>query len=433
MNPSTWEVLQFVLLIVVLIGLNAILVAADFALIQLNFGRFGATASDRSDFPPSIASLLTDVNQNSRIIRLGINLTTVGLGLALVLPLRWLGQVVQVPGLTTVTVLVAFLLAVFIHFALGELVPRALALSRPERALRLASPFIYPLRVLLGPFVRLVGRLSKLIFRLLHIDVELESNLLDVEVQIRSLLRGGENVSPMMGMILRNTINLQKRVAQDILLPRNRIQYFDLTDTNVTNIEIARKTGHTRFPLCEGDLDQCIGVIHIKDLFRSRGDWTQIDLRKLKRDILRFSLDDPLDTVLQRLLRQRRHMALVLDEFGGTVGAVTLEDVLEELVGEIQDEFDREEVLIRPMPEGDYLVDGLTPIHDVAEALGIEIEDLDVSTFGGYITASLGRMPKLNTRFTAGPLDILVTGVSQKRVTSARVRVIPAEAETTSD
>src|SRR5690606_39027279 len=138
-------------------------------------------------------------------------------------------------------------------------------------------------------------------YRMLGVDVEAETNLLDVEVQIRSLLRRGEELSPIMEMILKNTIDLRKRVVQDILLPRNRIQYFDLTDSNETNLEIARKTGHTRFPLCEGDLDRCIGLVHIKDIFRFRGDWREIDLRKMKRDILRFSPDDPLDVVLQRL------------------------------------------------------------------------------------------------------------------------------------
>lgn len=428
-----WDLLQFLSLIAGLIGVNAILVAGDFALIQLNFGRFGSATPDRSDLSPFVSSLLEEVSQNSRVIRLGINLATVALGFALFGPLRLLTAAYLAPSLAPLAVVAAFLLAVLVHFLLGELIPRALALSQPRYALRVAAPLIHLLRVFLGPLVRLLTRLSKVFFRLLRMDVETETNLADVEVQVRSLLRGGEAISPMMGLILKNTINLRKRVVQDILLPRNRIQYLDLTDGNAINIEIARKSGHTRFPLCEGDLDQCIGVVHIKDIFRYRGDWSQIELRQLKRDILRFSPDDALDVVLQKLLRQKRHMALVQDEFGGTVGAVTLEDVLEELVGEIQDEFDREEVLIRKMPEGDFLVDGLAPIHDVAEALDVEIEEQDVSTFGGYITATLGHMPRVNTTFVSGRLEICVTGVSEKRVTSARVRVLPTDEEATSE
>lgn len=432
MNIEIWDLLQPLILVAGLIGLNAFLVAGDFALIQFNFGRFGAKTQEQSELPGLVDSLLKDVNQNSRVIRLGINLATVGLGFALVGPLRLLASIQPVAALAAAAIPLAFLLAVLIHFLLGELVPRSMALSHPGGALRLAAPFIHPLRFLLGPLVRILDRLSKLFFRAFGIDGDLETNLLDVEVQIHSLLRGGEELSPIMETILKNAIDLRKRVVQDILLPRNRIQYFDLTDSNNTNIEIARKTGHTRFPLCEGDLDRCIGLVHIKDIFRYPGDWGRVDLRTLKRDILRFSLDDPLDRVLQRLLTQKRHMALVQDEFGGTVGAVTLEDVLEELVGDIHDEFDREEELIKPMPEGDFLVDGLAPIHDVADVLGVEIEETEVSTFGGYITTSLGRMPLENTRFEAGRLEIRVTGVNEKRVTSARVRVRPPDEDTTS-
>lgn len=427
------DLLQSLILVLALIGLNALLVAGDFALIQLHFGRFGLKLTERTELRRSVSSLLEDVNQNSRVIRLGINLVSLGLGFALVAPLGRLAEALAVPGVTGVAVAAAFFGAVCVHFLLGELVPRAVALSHPGSVLRVAAPVIHPLRVLVGPFVKILVRLSKQVFRVLRVEVELDTNVLDVEVQIRSLLRSGEKVSPITEMILKNTIDLRKRVVQDILLPRNRIQYFDLTDTNETNLGIARKTGHTRFPLCEGDLDRCIGLVHIKDIFRWRGDWKEIDLRAMKRDILRFTPDDPLDVVLQRLLRQRRHMALVQDEFGGTVGAVTLEDVLEELVGEIQDEFDREENLIKPLPGGDFHVDGLAPIHDVAAALGVEIENPDVSTFGGYITSSLGRMPIKETRFVSGRLEIRVTGVNEKRVTSAQVRVLPLDDESTSE
>lgn len=427
MNLEPLQLVQSIILIVGLIGMNSLLVAGDFALIQLNFSRFDPKESDRAELPWVVSSLLEDINQSSNIIRLGINLTTVGLGFALVKPLYGLAERLVWPLASALSVFSALLVAVLIHFLLGELVPRALALSDPRRAARVSAIPIHFLRLFLRPLVRLLGRVTRLLFRVLGIEAELETNLVDVELQVRSILRGGGDVSPIMGMIIKNTINLRKRVVQDILLPRNRIQYFDVMDSNVINLDVARKTGHTRFPLCEGDLDRCIGLIHIKDIFRYRGDWHEVDLRKFKRDILRFSLDDPLDTVLQRLLRQRLHMALVQDEFGGTVGVVTLEDVLEELVGEIQDEFDREEAQIKPTAEGDFVVDGLAPIHDVADVLGVEINNVEVSTFGGYITSELGRMPKENMRLRLGRLDIRITAVDEKRVRSARVRVVTEE------
>lgn len=423
MNPIVWEFSRSLLLIAGLIAFNAVLVAGEFALIQLTFGRLAAM--DRDELPRGITSLLKDLNQSSRVIRLAIGLATITLGFALVTPLGQLAALFDIPGAGTFTAVVAVFLTVCIHFLIGELAPRALALSYPFGVLRIAVPVILPLRFLLGPFIRILIQILERLFDLFRLKIEMETDLLDAEVQIRSLLGTGQTPSPMMEMILRNTINLRKRVVQDILLPRNKIQYFDLLDSNEVNMAVARDTGHTRFPLCEGDLDQCIGLVHIKDIFRFKGEWREIDFRKMKREIVRFSLDDPLDVVLQRLLRQRRHMALVQDEFGGTVGIVTLEDVLEELVGDIQDEFDREEDLIKALPDGEFLVDGLTPIHDVAEELGVEIEDPEVSTFGGFITSSLGRMPTKETTFISGRLQIRVTGVNEKRVTSARVRILP--------
>src|SRR5690625_860292 len=422
MTPLVWELSRSLILIAGLIAFNAVLVAGEFALIQLSFGRLAAMKRD--DLPRGITSLLSDLNQSSRVIRLGIGLATITLGFALVAPLEQLAIIFSIEATGTLAVILAVFLTVCVHFLIGELAPRALALSHPLSVLRIAVPVILPLRLLLGPFIRVLVQILEWRFNLFGLKIEMETELIYAEVQIRSLLATGHTPSPMMEMILRNTITLRKRVVQDILLPRNKIQYFDLLDSNETNLTVARDTGHTRFPLCEGDLDQCIGLVHIKDIFRFRGDWREIDLRKMKREIVRFSLDDPLDIVLQRLLRQRRHMALVQDEFGGTVGIVTLEDVLEELVGDIQDEFDREEDLIKALPDGEYLIDGLTPIHDVAEELGVEIENPEVSTFGGFITSSLGRMPTKETTFISGHLQIRVTGVNEKRVTSARVRIL---------
>jgi len=429
-NALYWEILQFLLFALALVGANALLVAADFGLIKLHFSRFEAGGGGVAEETGALHRLVADVSRTSGIIRLGINLVTIALGFVLVQLLGLLAATVEWRAVALVVLFGGFAVAVGLHYLIGEVVPRALALRSPLAALRLAAVLVYFLRLVLGPVLFSVTWIASRLFRWFRVDAEMETSILDVEVQMRSLLKSDQESSPILNKILKNTISLRKRVVQDILLPRNRVQYFDLTDTNATNIEIARRSGHTRFPLCEGDLDKCIGLIHIKDIFRFRGDWHHADLRRFRREILRFSLDDPLDVVLQKFLTQKRHMALVLDEFGGTVGVVTLEDVLEELVGDIQDEFDKEELLIQPLPEGEYEVDGLAPIHDVAEALGVAISNEEVSTFGGFITSELGRMPRENSTVTLGRLLIRITGANEKRVTSARVRVLPEEEPT---
>lgn len=170
-------------------------------------------------------------------------------------------------------------------------------------------------------------------------------------------------------------------------------------------------------------------MVHIKDIFRSTVPYDQIDFRKIRREILRFPAQEPLEIVLQRFLRQKSHFALVTDEFGGTVGAITLEDILEELVGEIQDEFDREEALIRPLDDGRFYVDGLAPVHDVSDEVGVPIEVEDVSTFGGLITSELGKIPSANETIVLGRLEIKVLRVDEKRVLDTEVTVLPPDDE----
>ncbi len=164
--------------------------------------------------------------------------------------------------------------------------------------------------------------------------------------------------------------------------------------------------------------------MHIKDVFRIDKPTGEIDLNELKRPIARFSVDEPLEAVLQGFLKQKQHFALLIDEFGGAVGAVTLEDVVEELVGEIQDEFDRDREMISKLGDNAFLVDGLTPLHDVSEEIGIELESEEVSTFGGYITLRMGRMPRLNEVFTIDRLEITAGNVDERRVIAATVQVL---------
>jgi CBS domain containing-hemolysin-like protein len=169
-------------------------------------------------------------------------------------------------------------------------------------------------------------------------------------------------------------------------------------------------------------LDDCVGILHIKDMFRWSGAAEDLDPMKLKRNVAMFDLETPLEEALERMLRAKFHMALAVDEFGGIVGVVTFESILEELVGEIQDEFDSEEEQIRALRAPDtYRISGLTPIHDLEESLGLEIENEEVSTFGGLITGELGRIPARGDTLSIAGMQIMIDEVDERRVIAARV------------
>ncbi len=396
---------------------------------MLRFTRFSTGKMDGAKESKPVAGLLEDMSASVKVLRLGITLCTIAVGFLLV-PLSL--SVLAALGWSSefeirIAMVLSFAVAVATHFVLGELVPRSMAMQFPVRSLGVTVPIVRVFRFVVKPISSLLNAFSSVMLRLLRLDPNSDLNLMDVESQIRTIVTGGDDLPAVTESILNNAMDLRKRVAHDIMIPRNQLKYFDVEDSIEENVAVARETGHTRFPVCEGDLDQCIGIVHIKDVFRSGGLAEDIDLNKVKRPISSFSMDEPLEGVLQGFLKQKQHFALLIDEFGGAVGAITLEDVLEELVGEIQDEFDRDKEMISKLDDGGFLVDGLTPLHDVSEEIGVELESEEVSTFGGYITLNLGRMPRLHESFRIDRLEITAGSLDDRRVIAATVMVLAEE------
>ena len=234
-----------------------------------------------------------------------------------------------------------------------------------------------------------------------------------------------EEMSSGIRQIVGNTLQLRNLDAQDILMPRNQIQVLELNDPIEKNLALAKSSGHTRFPLCDGDLDHCVGIVHVKDVFRQMAEGKEVRLEEIKREFSTFSPEVPLIEVLQKMLRGRLHMALVRDEFGGAIGVVTLEDALEEVVGEIKDEFDAGEVdPIRKREDDSFFIAGLAQTHDVEEILGTKFGNDEVSTFGGWITMALGRIPQSGESFLLSNLEITVEKAEDGRVIETSVKLL---------
>ena len=425
-NFSSNELILFGLAILVLLGMNAVFVATEFSLMKLRFTRFGTGKMDELKESKPVADLLENMSSSLKILRLGITLSTIVLGILFV-PLVYAGLASQewfgeYP--LGMAIVFGIVFSVSFGFVFCELIPRSIAMQAPIRTLQFTVPFVRIFQFIAQPLSNLFNAVSRMVLKVLRLDADSDLNLIDVESQIRSIVSNGDELPEVTESILNNVMDLRKRVAHDIMIPRNQLKFFDVEDSPDENLKVARETGHTRFPVCEGDLDQCVGIVHIKDVFRIGKSSEEIDLNEVKRPIARFSMDEPLESVLQGFLKQKQHFALLIDEFGGTVGAVTLEDVLEELVGEIQDEFDRDREMISKLGENSYLVDGLTPLHDVSQEIGVELESEEVSTFGGFITVKLGRLPRLNEVFTIGNLEITAGSMDDKRVIAASINVL---------
>ncbi|MBI3799954.1 MAG: HlyC/CorC family transporter, partial [Deltaproteobacteria bacterium] len=217
--------------------------------------------------------------------------------------------------------------------------------------------------------------------------------------------------------LLENVLDLAGRTVMEVMVPRPDIDHLSLSKTWKENLEIIYRTGHTRYPLCETDIDHVIGMVHIKDIFLQRIELkSPADLFKIKREVLLVPESRPLEALQQDFQQRRLHMAIVVDEYGSTTGLVTLEDVLEELVGEIQDEFDAEPPKLELTPEG-TVVDGQVSLSEVLEALELtQVEVKDTHTIGGYVNAQLGRIARVGDDVNLDEHRVKVVEMSGRRI-----------------
>jgi CBS domain containing-hemolysin-like protein len=205
------------------------------------------------------------------------------------------------------------------------------------------------------------------------------------------------------------------------MTPRNTVVSLDADDSFEANLKVAIDSKHTRYPLVEGHLDQAIGIIHIKDLLALVGK-PQPDLRKIKRELHMVPELMPIDKLLRFCLDKHVHFVLAVDEFGGAVGVVTLDNVLEEIVGDIQDEFDHEISEFRRINESEFTVEGTFNLYELAKHAGIDLDSDEVTTIGGYVTHLLGHLPKPGEKVTIEDYEVTTTKADQRRVMQLHFR-----------
>jgi CBS domain containing-hemolysin-like protein len=430
MSAEEVTLLPWILGACALIVVNALLVAMELALLRACLSHFEPELAERLEDHEGAKSLVEHAESTARMLRTGSFLSVGAFALILyriAAILHGRAEVIWGANWALAAGIAAFMLGCGIFLFFGVHTPRVIGLRYSEAVLKMGSHVIFlfkpldffavrPMRVMM---VRLLGMTGE------KGAPGIES--LGFEEQIE---HPGEGVRPMPVMarkIFLNALQMRGLTVGDVLLPRHQVQWMDLNDTTEANLKLARETGHTRFPLCTGDLDRCVGLIHIKDIFRKSGGGKALDLRLIKRDILRISPDMSVEDAMHMLLSRRQHMALVVDEFRGAEGVVTLERLLELLVGDIRDEFDNEEDNIKRMPNGEFSVSGLTPVYELERELNKEFTNKEVATFGGQITAELGRIPERGEHLKLDGLEIVVTEVDERRVIRARVHPLPPE------
>ena len=411
---------------------NALLVAVELALLRVCLSHFEPELAERVNEHPGARNLVENSESTARLLRTASFLSVSCFALMLFRIAHILYCRAELAGGISwglTSGLGALFLGTGLFLFFGVHLPRVVGLRHTESVLKSGSRLLFIYRPL---DVIAVRPMRAIMSRLLHtVGVEEAPGIesLGFEEQMEHPGEGARPMPVMAQKIFRNALQMRGLTVGDVLLPRHQVRWMDLNDSVAENLRLARETGHTRFPLCVGDLDRCVGLIHIKDIFRKGGDHRNLELRNVKREILRVSPDMSVEDAMHLFLAKRQHMALVVDEFRGVEGVVTLERLLELLVGDIRDEFDNEEDNIKLMPNGEYSVSGLTPVYELERELDMEFANKEVSTFGGQITAELGRIPENGEHLKLDGLEIVVTEVDERRVIRARVHPVETPPE----
>jgi CBS domain containing-hemolysin-like protein len=409
-----------------LVAANGFFVATEFAIARIRTTQ--VTELERRGRPGASAlrHAVDNLDAYLAACQLGITISSIGLGIvgepafaAVIEPVVGpLGEGTS----HVVSFAFAFAVVTLLHVVLGELAPKSLAIARNTRtALAVAVPMrIFYLST--KPFVDFFNWLGNLVLRPFGVPPAREvGHAPHSEDELRSLLEQSLReglIDPEEREFAENVFTFGDRRARQIMVPRPDVDFLVTSDSLRDAAERVLETGHTRLPLCEpeGGLDAVIGVVNAKNLLRAFVEPANQELRDLARPLKRVSESMLVDELLSELRRDRQHASLVVDEHGTAIGLVTLEDVLEEIVGEISDEFDVDETELITREDGVTVVRGSAPIHLVAEALDTEITDPHEATIGGHVLELLGRVPEPGEFVDIDGLQARIGSVTDTRI-----------------
>jgi len=435
--PSNQEIAWQLLLVFLLVLLKGVFVAAEFSLVKVRGSQIDELVQESKASKAALRakSMVHRLEDYVGATQFGITLTSIALSmLGERFIVAWLGaqfesfQILPTAAAHLIAFVLVLVVLTFVDVVFGELMPKSIAIRRSlATTLRLGAP-LSGFEFIFRYFIRLLNGSANWIMRVVfriepdHDGLQNIHSVEELQILVAESQRSNQ-VTATEREISINALELSELTAHDVMTPRTEIIAIDPKEDFQTNLTMALESKHTRFPLRERNLDHCLGVVHIKDFFRIIND-PKPDLIKIRREIIIVPETQALDELLKTFLSRQAHMALVVDEFGATVGMVTLEDVLEELVGEIQDEFDtplRENGFDR-LSEEEFEVDGKMPLYELAELSDLELESEEVSTIGGYVTSQVGHLPGVGETAEIDGYEVTVKEMDGRRILRLRFK-----------
>ncbi len=425
------------LAIILLVLLNAFFVGAEFALVRSRRTRLEAMTRSGDRLARIALRASTNISRVLSASQLGVTLASLGLG--------WVAEstvgdmfanlfsnlpfAIEASVRLTIGATIALIVVTYLHVVFGELTPKAAALNHPEALARWLAPPLLLFALITKPFTYFLNKSSQVILHALGQEAAGQDEAVHSPEEIRLLVEQSQEGGQMQAHdadLIDAVFEFSEKNAREVMTPRTELVALPVEATLSEVLSVVQETGLSRYPVYDESIDNIIGVVLAKDLLKllaPRANIEAFDLPSIMRTVHVIPGSREVEEVLADFKRLKEHMAIVLDEYGGTAGVVTMEDLLEEIVGEILDEYDTPEDAEAPMHTraGETLVPGSTHIGELNEHFGLSVPDEDYTTIGGYVFGVLGRLPVVGDRVIAGGAIFTVREMDGRRIETLAV------------
>lgn len=425
-----------VILVFVLVFINAFFVAAEFAIVKVRDSQIEIKAHAGSPVAKVALGILKDLNAYLSASQLGITLASLALG--------WVGEEaasemihrlflflnldVNNGTIDTVAIILSFMLITTLHIVLGEQVPKTLAINSPEKATYFVTIPLRAFYVVFRPFIWALNSSSLILLKIFGVSTSNHADDHSAE-ELKMLLEKGKEqgvIEQTEHELIENVFHFNETTVKQIMIPRTKMVALEASTSDEKIMQIVDSEGFSRMPVYKSSIDDIVGVISTKDILRMVSKGQTIILSDHLKPAYFIPETKKINELMKDFQKKRLHMAIVIDEFGGTSGMVTMEDVIEELVGEIRDEDDEEEKpLVEKIADGQYIVSGLATVYDVNEELRYPLPEADdYETVAGLVTYVFGKIPEVNEEMEHNGYHYQIVKTNQKFVESVKITEI---------
>ena len=424
-----------ILLVFILVLLNGFFVAAEFSIVKVRYSQIHLRAEKGSKVAKKAEHLINHLDTYLSATQLGITLASLGLGwigepvVARLISAILIGLNISIPEETlhAISLPLGFLIITILHIVFGELAPKSIAIRKSETTALTISYPLYWFFIIFSPFIWLMNSLSNLFLRMIGIkpvgEHEIHSTE-ELQLLVKQSKEGGaiqaENYE-----IIKNAFDFTDHTAKQIMIPRHQVFAFDIELSKKVMIERILESGYSRIPVYQSSMDNIIGIIYAKDVFKEQNKNPNFHIKDIIHPALYVYETKRISEILAQFQKQHMHLAVIIDEYGGTQGIITLEDILEELVGEIQDEDDEERVIVEKKEDNTYVVQATQSLIDINDFLPHPLPvNENYTTLSGLLLFHFNRIPKLNEKITIENYEITISRIMRRSIQTAILKEI---------